>query len=156
MDALGDARSVVNIGAGAGSYEPRDREVIAVEPSRTMIEQRPPDAAPALQGGAEALPLPDASVDSALAILTVHHWSDLASAFSEIRRVARRRAVFLTWDPEEGGFWLTREYFPSIERLDRLRCPSGFVRAPRPDKNVRRPHPVRLLGRFSRRVLATA
>src|SRR5687768_13363742 len=75
-EALGDARSVVNIGAGTGSYEPRDREVLAVDPSATMIAQRPPDAAPAILANAEKLPLADASFDAALAVNTVHHWSD--------------------------------------------------------------------------------
>jgi SAM-dependent methyltransferase len=121
--ALGDARTIVNIGAGAGAYEPEGRLVIAVEPSRTMIRQRPPEAAAALQATAEAIPLGDASVDAALAILTVHHWRDRDCAFAEIRRVARRRAVFLTCDPAFHGWWLTRNYFPTIRRRDRERFP---------------------------------
>jgi SAM-dependent methyltransferase len=99
VEALGDARSVVNIGAGAGSYEPRDRRVIAIEPSRTMIAQRPPDAARVLQANADQLPLADGSFDAALAVLTVHHWTNLRRSFQEIRRVTRRRAVFFTCDP---------------------------------------------------------
>jgi SAM-dependent methyltransferase len=122
-DALGDARSVANIGAGAGAYEPTDRLVIGVEPSRTMIQQRPPGAAPALQAVAEALPLGDASVDAVLAILTVHHWSDQRRAFAEIRRVARRRAVFFTYDPAFPGSWVTRDYFPMIPSRERGRFP---------------------------------
>src|SRR5205085_10406839 len=86
--ALGDAASVVNIGAGAGSYEPLDRTVIAVEPSEVMIQQRPPGAAPCLQGSAEALPLETKSVDAAMAILSAHHWTDLERGFSEMARVA--------------------------------------------------------------------
>ena len=123
LHALGDARAVVNIGAGAGAYEPRDRLVIAVEPSRTMIRQRPPGAAAALQASAEALPLRDASVEGALAILTVHHWSDRERAFAEIRRVTSRRAVFLTCDPAFTGWWLTRDYFPMIRDRDLERFP---------------------------------
>lgn len=119
VEALGDARSVVNIGAGMGAYEPRDLLVIAIEPSRTMIQQRPPGAAPALQAYAEALPLGDATVDAVLAILTVHHWADQSRAFAEIRRVARRRAVFFTCDPAFPGSWVTRDYFPIIHRRDR-------------------------------------
>ena len=123
LHALGDARDVVNVGAGAGAYEPRDRLVIAIEPSRTMIRQRAPGAAAALQASAEAIPLGDRSVEAALAILTVHHWSDMERAFAEIRRVARRRAVFLTCDPAFPGWWLTRDYFPVIRTRDRARFP---------------------------------
>jgi riboflavin synthase alpha subunit len=121
--ALGDASSVVNIGAGSGAYEPADLDVIAVEPSRVMIDQRPADAAPAILGSAEALPLDDKSVDAALAVLTVHHWPDLECAWAEIRRVVRRRAVFLTFDPAAPPFWLTRDYLPEIRELDALRLP---------------------------------
>jgi SAM-dependent methyltransferase len=124
VEALGDARSVVNIGAGTGAYEPRDRLVIAIEPSRTMIQQRPPGAARALQASAEALPLGDATVDAVLAILTVHHWSDQSRAFAEIRRVARRRAVFFTCDPAFPGSWVTRDYFRMIRSRDRGRLPA--------------------------------
>src|SRR5438477_1450143 len=84
-DALGDARTVVNVGAGAGSYEPRDREVTAVEPSALMIAQRPADAAPVLRATAEALPFPDGAFDAALAVLTVHHWEDPAAGLRELR-----------------------------------------------------------------------
>ncbi len=125
LEALGDIRSLVNIGAGSGSYEPQDGiEVVAVEPSQVMIEQRPATAAPAQQGTAEALPLDDEAVDAALAILTVHHWSDIARAWTEIRRVARRRAVFFTWDPSSTGFWLTIDYFPEIQSRDINRFPT--------------------------------
>ncbi len=78
IQALGDSASVVNVGAGAGSYEPRDRMVVAVEPSETMIRQRPVGSAPVIRGAAESLPLVDGVADSALAILTVHHWTDPA------------------------------------------------------------------------------
>ena len=122
--ALGDASSVVNIGAGTGSYEPRDRDVIAVEPSEVMIRQRPADAAPCLQGSAEALPLETASVDAALAVLSAHHWTDLEGGIREMSRVARKRAVLLTWVPDAAPFWLTEDYFPEILANDRKLFPS--------------------------------
>lgn len=123
LQALGDAASVVNVGAGAGSYEPRDRRVVAVEPSATMIRQRPAGSAPVIQGAAEGLPLIDGAVESALAVLTVHHWSDPARGLAELRRVAQRRIVVLTWDEEVWeSFWLVREYLPCIRDLDRRRA----------------------------------
>ena len=109
----------MNVGAGAGSYEPRDRRVVAVEPSLTMIRQRPRDAAPAVVGSAEELPLADDSVDAALAVLTVHHWVDQRRGLSELRRVARDRVVVLGWDPASGAsFWLW-DYLPSSLHVDR-------------------------------------
>jgi SAM-dependent methyltransferase len=122
--ALGDARTVVNVGAGAGAYEPADRTVVAVEPSWTMIAQRPPRAAPCTQGAAEQLPFRDRSLDASLGVLTTHHWADRAAGLGELRRVARRRVVLLTWDPDgSGDFWLTAEYLPEIMDLDRPRFP---------------------------------
>lgn len=116
--ALGDARSVVNVGAGAGSYEPAGREVVAVEPSAVMIAQRPPGSAPAIQAAAEALPLADGSVDAAMAIFTDHHWSDRAAGIRELRRVARTRVVMLNMDPAWNGcFWLARDYLRSFVDL---------------------------------------
>ena len=111
--ALGDAASVVNIGAGSGSYEPTDLQVIPVEPSETMIRQRPPSRPPARLGTAEKLPLQAKSVDAALAVLTAHHWRDRPAAFAEIRRVARRRGVFFTHDPDASFGWLD-DYFPGL------------------------------------------
>jgi SAM-dependent methyltransferase len=111
--ALGDAASVVNIGAGSGSYEPADLEVVPVEPSELMIQQRPSSLPPAVRGVAEALPLPDKSVDAALAFLSAHHWADRSAAFAEIRRVARKRAVFFTHDPDASFGWLD-DYFPGL------------------------------------------
>ncbi|HEV7400806.1 MAG TPA: methyltransferase domain-containing protein [Solirubrobacterales bacterium] len=123
--ALGDAQSVVNVGAGAGSYEPADREVIAVEPSPVMIAQRPPQAAPALEGIAEALPLDDKSVDAAMGVLTIHHWPDLEAGLAEMRRVARRRIVLLTLDAEAASeAWLIDDYFPEAGSMDREVMPS--------------------------------
>jgi SAM-dependent methyltransferase len=122
--ALGDeGASVVNVGAGTGSYEPRDRIVVAVEPSITMIRQRPAGSARVIQGVAECLPLADDAVDSALAVLTVHHWTDRNRGFAEMRRVARRRVVVLTWDQDLfERFWLIGEYFPGIRDHDRARA----------------------------------
>jgi SAM-dependent methyltransferase len=120
--ALGDARSVVNVGAGSGSYEPDQIAVVAVEPSIEMIRQRPSGAAPVAQARAEALPFPDCSFDAALAILTIHHWSDLPRGLAELRRVARRRVVILTCDPDRHEkFWLVTDYLPEIAELDRAR-----------------------------------
>jgi SAM-dependent methyltransferase len=110
-DALGDARTVVNVGAGAGSYEPRDREVVAVEPSAVMIAQRSARAAPAVLAAAERLPFPDDSFDAAMAIITLHHWDDVDAGLREMRRVARRRTVVVTFDPAlEADLWIARDY----------------------------------------------
>jgi SAM-dependent methyltransferase len=119
--SLGDAASVVNIGAGSGSYEPTDLRVVPVEPSETMIRQRPESLPPAILGTAEQLPLPAKSVDAALAFLAAHHWNDRPAAFAEIRRVARKRAVFFTHDPDSSFGWLD-DYFPGLagERYPRL------------------------------------
>ncbi|MFN8593156.1 MAG: class I SAM-dependent methyltransferase [Thermomicrobiales bacterium] len=124
-EALGDADSVVNIGAGTGGYEPSDRVVIAVEPSAVMIRQRPVGAAPCLQGSAAALPLETASVDAAMAVLSAHHWPDLEQGFREMARVARKRAVLLTWVPDADPFWLTEDYFPEIVAHDRTIFPNS-------------------------------
>jgi SAM-dependent methyltransferase len=111
--ALGDAESVLNVGAGAGSYEPSDREVLAVEPSRVMRSQRPPGAAPCIDAHAEALPLPDGSFDAALAVLSDHHWRDPIAGLREMCRVARRVVVFQWDDAESDRFWLIRDYLRS-------------------------------------------
>lgn len=123
--ALGDARSVVNVGAGSGSYEPPDRKVVAVEPSLAMIRQRPREAPPVVQAVAEHLPFADGAFDAALAVLTVHHWTDRAGGLAELVRVARRRVVLFTWDPMPyGRFWLTDGYLPAIMDLDVPRFPT--------------------------------
>lgn len=115
LAALGDARSVVNVGAGTGNYEPRDRVVVAVEPSATMLGQRAAASAPAVRGGAEALPFADDAFDVALAILTVHHWRDPHAGLTELARVARRQVV-VSWDREVTcAFWLCRDYLPEIQ-----------------------------------------
>jgi SAM-dependent methyltransferase len=112
--ALGDARTVLNVGAGAGAYEPRDRTVLAVEPSPVMIAQRPADAVPAVLAAAERLPFVDGSFDAAMALHTVHHWSEPLAGLAELRRVARR-VVVLTGDARVlNRLWLTAEYFPGM------------------------------------------
>jgi SAM-dependent methyltransferase len=123
--ALGDARTVLNVGAGAGSYESPDRDVIAVEPSATMRAQRPPGAPEAIAAQAESLPFADASMDAATAVLTMHHWRDPARGLRELRRVARGPVVVLTFDPDQvGAFWLVRDYLPEAGELDRARFPT--------------------------------
>jgi SAM-dependent methyltransferase len=115
--ALGDAHKVVNVGAGAGAYEPVERLVVAVEPSAVMIDQRPGDAASVARAVAEALPFPDRCFDAALATFTVHHWKDSASGLRELERVARRQ-VILTFDQGDewlDNFWLTRDYLPHAQ-----------------------------------------
>jgi SAM-dependent methyltransferase len=115
--ALGDAQTVLNVGAGTGSYEPADRTVTAVEPSAVMRAQRPHGAAPCLAAIAERLPFPDHSFDAAMAFATVHHWRDPIAGVREMRRVARRVVVF-TCDTTDRSwrrrFWLTRDYLPEV------------------------------------------
>ncbi|HEU4885091.1 MAG TPA: class I SAM-dependent methyltransferase [Longimicrobium sp.] len=122
-EALGPARSIVNVGAGAGSYEPADRAVVAVEPSAEMVRQRPPGAAPAVRASADGLPFRDRAFDAAMAVLTIHHWPDWRAGVAEMRRVARGPVVILTWDPDHPGFWLVQDYFPEILEIDRVILP---------------------------------
>ena len=118
--AFGDARTVLNVGAGTGSYEPPDREVTAVEPSAVMRAQRPAGAGPCVAALAERLPFEDQSFDAAMAFATVHHWQDPIAGLREMRRVARRVVVF-THDSTDAGwlhrFWLTRDYLPEVAGL---------------------------------------
>jgi SAM-dependent methyltransferase len=115
--ALGHAVSVLNVGAGSGSYEPSDRRVIALEPSITMIRQRPPGAPPVVQGVAGELPFADGTFDVAMGTLTLHHWPDLGGGLAEVRRVSRRQ-VFLLFDGlVRDGYWLIDDYFPSVWEL---------------------------------------
>lgn len=128
MAALGEARTVLNVGAGTGSYEPADRWVLAVEPSAVMIAQRAPDAPPVIRARAEDLPLADQSVDAAIAILTVHHWPNLEAGLRELTRVARDRIVIVTMDVSViAQQWVVRDYLPELlakhagfPRIDRL------------------------------------
>jgi len=136
--------SILNVGAGTGSYEPASRFVVAVEPSRTMIAQRPVGAAPVVQGCAEALPFSDSSFDAVLGILTVHHWKDQARGLSECARVARTKVVLLTNDFDVcANFWLFA-YFPELLRADRHIFPNiaRFEDAFGPLENVAVPIPA--------------
>ncbi len=121
QSALGSARTVLNVGAGTGSYEPMDRSLIAVEPSREMIRKRSPAAAPAIQANAGDLPFDDRSFDASMAILTIHHWPDKAAGLREMRRVTRHRIVLLTFDPSHRP-WLT-DYLPELAALDEAQMP---------------------------------
>jgi SAM-dependent methyltransferase len=152
--ALGNARTVLNVGAGTGSYEPPDRWVLAVEPSSVMIAQRPYDAAPVIKTPVEELPLADRSVDAAMAILTVHHWQSVEAGLRELMRVVRDRIVIVTMDIDViAQLWIVRDYlpellvqhaarFPTIDRLCELlpnmksevlpvarECQDGFMAA---------------------------
>jgi SAM-dependent methyltransferase len=151
--ALGDAQTVLNVGAGAGSYEPTDRWVLAVEPSATMRAQRPADAAPVICARAEALPFDDDAVDAAMACVTIHHWESAAAGLSELRRVARGPVVVFTFDIDALPAWqldflaegvaIERPRFPAIEdvaaalggrtRVERIAtagdCTDGFFEA---------------------------
>jgi SAM-dependent methyltransferase len=123
-EALGDARSVVNVGAGVGSYEPLDRYVAAVEPSAAMREQRPAHMAGAIDATAEQLPFDDDSFDAAMATITIHQWADLDGGLRELRRVSRGLVVILTFDAEAlPGFWLN-EYVPELIAVERRRFPA--------------------------------
>lgn len=118
--ALGDAKSIVNVGAGAGSYEPEDRQVIAIEPSSVMAAQRGPGRPPAIRASAGSLPLHNDSVDAAMVVLSLHHWDEeRQSGVQELRRVTRGPIVILTVDPVVSGqMWLMRDYLPEIAELD--------------------------------------
>jgi SAM-dependent methyltransferase len=121
--ALGEATSVVNVGAGTGDYEPADMAVSAIEPSQRMIDQRGPGRARALLGTAEQLPLADKVADAALSVLSDHHWSDRQAGLLELRRVARKRVVIVNADPALADlFWLTRDYLTGFHDL----IPAGF------------------------------
>ncbi|AXK44739.1 class I SAM-dependent methyltransferase [Brachybacterium saurashtrense] len=122
--ALGDARTVLNVGAGAGSYEPTDREVTAVEPSAAMRAQRPSHRAPAVDATAEQLPFADNSFDAAMTTFSVHQWQDQAAGLAELRRVTRGPVVVLTCDPRRvEEFWL-REYAPEVLAVEARRYPA--------------------------------
>ena len=123
-EALGDAETILNVGAGTGSYEPADRQVVAIEPSAVMLAQHA--GSRRVRGEAESLPFPDVSFDAAMAILTVHHWRDLRG-LSEVKRVARRQVIF-TWDPDHNRrLWIATEYVPAIIAMEAAR----FATVPR-------------------------
>jgi SAM-dependent methyltransferase len=124
LAALGSARTVINVGAGTGSYEPTDRHVVAVEPAAGMRARRDPGLAPAIDARADALPFDDGSFDAALAVLSVHHWPDLEAGLAELRRVARDRVVIMTADPAAlADLWVS-EYSPEFHATEKRRYPS--------------------------------
>lgn len=120
--SLGDARTVLNVGAGTGSYEPVDRKITAIDPSMKMIRQRPSSKATVLQANAEHIPYQDKSFDASMAILTIHHWSDQKKGVLEMRRVTRDTITFLTYEPSFRGFWLA-DYFPALISMDEEQMP---------------------------------
>ncbi|MBK6399883.1 MAG: class I SAM-dependent methyltransferase [Bacteroidetes bacterium] len=124
-NALADSETVINIGAGSGSYEPEDKYVIAVEPSITMRTQRIANGKiPAINAKADSLPFDDRSFDAAMAMVTVHHWPDIEKGISEIRRVTKKRIVIMTFDPDAlDDFWNVN-YFPQLIEIERARYPS--------------------------------
>jgi SAM-dependent methyltransferase len=121
--AFGDARSILNVGAGAGSYEPLDRHVIAIEPSAAMRAQRPKNLTPAIRGIAEELPLDDQSVDAAMAMVTIHQWKDVAKGFAEMQRVTRGPIVIMTFDGDALDQWWLTEYAPELLKVESKRYP---------------------------------
>ena len=121
--ALGAARTILNVGAGAGSYEPVDRHVLAIEPSAAMRAQRPAHLGPAVDGVAEKLPLDDQSFDAAMALVTVHQWPDLAKGLHELRRVTRGPIVVLTFDGAALDRWWLADYAPEMLAVERRRYP---------------------------------
>jgi len=121
---LQGASRILNIGAGTGSYEPQDLDLIALEPSQEMIAQRKSDAHPVQQGYAEELPFEDNGFSHAMTVLSMHHWSNLKKAFAEINRVATDTFVAITWNPACQPFWLTRDYFPEFFAMDQINFPS--------------------------------
>ena len=120
--ALGTGETILNVGAGAGSYEPRGKKITAVEPSVEMIKQRAPSDVTVIQGVAEDLPFADKSFDASMAVLTIHHWSDHRRGVAEMRRVTRGNIVFLTYDPSFNSFW-PLDYFPEFVKLDEKNMP---------------------------------
>jgi SAM-dependent methyltransferase len=123
---LEGAASILNVGAGAGSYEPTHLKITAVEPSAAMIRQRPESEAVVVRATAEDLPFEDKSFDASMAILTVHHWSDVPKGLQEMRRVTRGKIIILTFDPLASTFWLL-DYLPELRTLDEQQMPGMSV-----------------------------
>ena len=121
---LRGATRIVNIGAGTGSYEPEQVDLVGVEPSARMIAQRPPGSRPVVQAFAEQLPFADGSFSHTLTVLSMHHWLDRARAFNEIKRLTTAKFVAISWDPTADPFWLTRDYFPEIHAMDQAIFPT--------------------------------
>jgi SAM-dependent methyltransferase len=122
--ALGCARTVLNIGAGTGSYEPKDRYVLALEPSLTMRAQRRSGMAPAMIGTASEIPFDDDTFDASMAMLTVHHWPDLAKGLGEMARVTAGPRIVMSFDPDaHTDFWMF-DYVPEMAVVERARYPA--------------------------------
>jgi len=119
---LKHATSVLNVGAGTGSYEPLSLSGISIEPSAIMIRQRKPDRFPVVKGQAEYLPFPNKSFDAVMGVMTIHHWSDVTQGLRELKRVARNTIVLMTHDPNHDGFWLDH-YLPDRRLLDQHEMP---------------------------------
>lgn len=122
--ALGNAKTVLNVGAGAGSYEPADRYVLAIEPSAVMRAQRPAHLSPALIGTAENLPLDDKAVDASMAMVTIHHWADMEKGLLEMKRVTRQRILIMTFDGDALHEFWNIDYFPEVVAVEKLRYPA--------------------------------
>ena len=114
---LKQATSVLNVGAGTGSYEPVSLSGVSVEPSTIMIRQRASDRFPVVQGQAEYLPFPNQSFDVVMGVMTMHHWSDVTQGLRELKRVAKNTVLLITHDPNHQGFWLDY-YLPDRRLLD--------------------------------------
>ena len=122
--ALGDARTVLNVGAGAGSYEPTDREVTAVEPSASMRAQRPSYLSEAVDATAETLPFEADSFDAAMASVTIHQWPNFEAGLHGMRRVTTGPVVILTFDPTPPVTWWIDDYVPELLAVEARRMPA--------------------------------
>jgi len=123
LNALGDSKYILNMGAGSGSYEPLDRYVISIEPSYRMRSQRPKNIPPAIMGSSDFIPFDDQTFDASMAMVTIHHWADLHKGLRELRRVTRNQILILTFDPDAlDGFW-NAEYFPELVAIEKKRYP---------------------------------
>lgn len=121
---LNNAASILNIGAGTGSYELSGKPLIALEPSEAMIKQRPAGAYPVKHASAESLPFNTGAFTHAMTVLSMHHWEDREAAFNEIKRVITKRFVAVTWNPQSDRYWLTQDYFPEIHDIDHTIFPT--------------------------------
>lgn len=131
-EALGSAQTVLNVGAGTGSYEPEDRYVVAVEPSTAMRGQRQANGrVPAVIGTADSLPFDDNSFDASMALITIHHWPDMVKGLKELRRVTKDQVIIMTFDPNSANEFWKAEYFPELIEIEKQRDPAidSIVRA---------------------------
>jgi SAM-dependent methyltransferase len=122
---LGDAKTILNVGAGSGSYEPEDRYVVAVEPSSVMRAQRLAlGRPPAIHAFADSLPFDDVAFEASMAIATVHHWPDVTRGLMELRRVTSGPVIVMSFDPDAYNNYWTSEYFPELLEAEKLRTPA--------------------------------